>query len=287
MTLVVVQPGIQTLVEDLGRAGQASAGVGTSGAADRRSAALANACVGNHRTAAVLEVLLGRLVIRALHPCLVAVTGASGPLTIDGADADPGVPLRLHRGQELTLGVATTGLRRYLAVRGGIDAPRTLGSRSSDVLAGLGPAPVVTGQVLSPGLLAAFDPRPVALPTSATHATYHDGPRLDRLDEASRTRLDGSRWTVSPTSNRTAVRLLGTPLTLSRPDELPSEGILPGAIQVPPNGEPLIFLADHPATGGYPVVGVLDADGLAAAAQWRPGVEIGLGREARGQTISL
>lgn len=286
MTLLVVSPGVQTLVEDLGRAGRASLGLGTSGAADRASASLANACVGNHRTAAVLENLLGRLVVRALHPCLVAVTGAIGPLTIDGVDADPGTPLRLRAGQELFLGMATSGLRRYLALRGGVDVPRTLGSRASDLLAGLGPAPLVAGQVLPRGLLAAHDPHPVTQPGITTDATFHDGPRLDWLDQASLARLDDSRWTVSPVSDRTAVRLVGTPLTWATTRELPSEGVLPGAIQVPPGGEPLIFLADHPTTGGYPVVGVLDDAGLAAAAQWRPGSGITLRRVARGPRIS-
>ncbi|MFP3714314.1 carboxyltransferase domain-containing protein [Puerhibacterium sp. TATVAM-FAB25] len=309
--LVVVAPGVQTLVQDLGRPGLARLGVTASGALDPESLRAANRAVGNAPGAATLEVV-GPARLRARGPQVVAVAGAPAPVTVvPGASSDgtagvapggtpggtsDGTPdgrartprtasaagpaaFALDDGDEMRLGVPARGARTYVAVRGGVAVAPVLGSRSTDVLAGLGPAPAAAGDVLpvgagSPGLPAA-DPglpgptvRPGAPePWSADHppgdrlpapgdvVVLHVvlGPRADWFGDAGVAALTGQEWEVTPRSNRVGLRLAGTPVPRSRGGELPSEGCVTGALQVPPDGQPVLFLADHPLTGGYPV----------------------------------
>ncbi|MCZ2814066.1 biotin-dependent carboxyltransferase family protein [Modestobacter sp. VKM Ac-2979] len=270
MSLTVLATGPLTTVQDLGRPGQAALGIGRSGACDRASAALANRLVGNRADAAVLEVTFGGLTVRAEADLLVVSTGARCP------GAPHAAPTVLRRGQELRLGPPASGLRTYLAVRGGIAVPPVLGSRATDLLAGLGPAVVATGDVLpvgepvdpAPGV----DLAPVPEPTAGElTATVLPGPRADWFGDAGWAALTGQAWTVTSESNRVGLRLDGAPLERLRAGELPSEGMVRGALQVPPSGLPVLFLADHPVTGGYPVIGyVTDAD-VDACAQLRPG----------------
>ena len=283
--MLVVRPGPLSLIQDEGRPGLAAMGVGRSGAADRASYALANRLVGHPAGAAVVETTFGGLVIRAGTDLVIAVTGAFGPLTIDGRTVEHHTPLGLSAGQELAIKAPTAGLRSYLAVRGGVQMPATLGSRSADTLAGLGPAALRRGDTLPVG---------AAPPVESTDRTTESstvgpvdaviglrvrlGPRDDWFTDPSA--LAAGDWVVSANSNRVGLRLdrpQGDEFTnaqaLRRKDsgELPSEGLVPGAIQVPPSGQPVLFLADHPVTGGYPVIGVvLDAD-VDLAAQARPG----------------
>ncbi|MFZ2502644.1 MAG: biotin-dependent carboxyltransferase family protein, partial [Nocardioides sp.] len=170
-------------------------------------------------------------------------------------------------------------VRTYVAIAGGIDVPPILGSRATDTLGGLGPAPLRAGDEVAVGA-------PSGVP--APHDTAHDrlrsprdervglyrGPRWDWIDAASREVLVAEAYRVAPDSDRVALRLSGMPLTRSGALELPSEGILWGAVQVPPRGQPLIFLADHPVTGGYPVVAVVAEADLDRCAQLRPGEEL-------------
>ncbi|MCZ2820642.1 biotin-dependent carboxyltransferase family protein [Modestobacter sp. VKM Ac-2977] len=270
MSLTVLATGPLTTVQDLGRPGQAALGIGRSGACDRASAALANRLVGNRANAAVLEVTFGGLTLRAEADLLVVTTGARCP------GAPHAAPTLLRRGQELRLGPPASGLRTYLGVRGGIAVPPVLGSRATDLLAGLGPAVIATGDVLpvgepvdpAPGV----DLAPVPEPTAGElTATVLPGPRADWFGDAGWAALTGQAWTVTSESNRVGLRLDGAPLERLRAGELPSEGMVRGALQVPPSGLPVLFLADHPVTGGYPVIGyVTDAD-VDACAQLRPG----------------
>lgn len=268
--------GPATLVQDLGRPGLAHLGVGRSGAADRGAHTLAQRLVANDEGAAGLEVLLGGLVLRAHGDLLVAVTGAPAPLSVDGRTVAPAAPVPLRDGQELALGTPLRGLRSYVAVRGGIDVDPVLGSRSTDVLADLGPAAVAVGDLLPIGRPAdrwpLVDAAPYAGPAGGlVTLTVTPGPRAERLHDP--TTLLGATWTVSPDSDRTGVRLEGPSLTTSD-EPLPSEGITAGAVQVPPGGQPVVFAADCPATGGYPVVAVVrDLDALA---QLRPGQRVRL-----------
>jgi biotin-dependent carboxylase-like uncharacterized protein len=273
--LTVLAAGPQTTVQDRGRPGWASIGVTRSGAADRAAAGLANRLVGNDPSAAVLEATAGGLGVRAERTLLVAVTGAPAPVTVDGRPAPFDAPLTLRPGQVLVLGMPPVGLRTYLAVRGGVDVPPVLGSRSTDTLSGLGPARLAAGDRLPVGTLAAEEPfvdvAPVGAPSSRPVLGILPGPRRDWLTPDAWTALTGEEWTVSPDSDRVGLRLSGPVLELASTEELPSEGLVPGAVQVPPDGAPVLFLADHPVTGGYPVLAVVRSSDLPAAAQLRPG----------------
>lgn len=263
------------LVEDLGRHGTSGIGVGRSGAADRASLRRANRAVANPEGAAALEVTLGGLEVEvAGGAALICVTGAPCPVSVDGRDIGPYAVFTAPAGSVVRLGPAPSGLRSYLAVRGGIDVPEVLGSRSHDVMAGLGPAPLRPGDVLPVGPAAADYPVVDALPPTA----YDEpvvlravrGPRDGWVTDADL--LVNVGWTASDRSNRVGMRLAGgafEPVDANK--QLPSEGAYRGAVQVPPSGEPVLFLADHPVTGGYPVVAVVVDDDVDRAAQVCPG----------------
>jgi biotin-dependent carboxylase-like uncharacterized protein len=274
--LRVESGGALTLVQDLGRPGHAALGVTRSGAADRGALRLANRLVANAEDAAGLEVTLGGLRLRAVRDLVVAVTGARTPVDIDDRGADMHAPVVLRASQVLALGVPSEGLRTYVAVRGGVDVRPVLGSRSRDTLAGLGPEPLREGDVLAvgqaPGRPPSVDLAPVAAPGSARLRVVL-GPRDDWFDDAEA--LLQGEWEVTADSDRVGLRLrrpgAGPLLTRIDDAELASEGVVRGAVQVPPGGEPVLFLADHPVTGGYPVVAVVvDAD-TDRVAQLRPG----------------
>lgn len=273
--LTVLAPGPLATVQDLGRTGWAAIGVPRSGAADAAAHALANRLVGNDASAATVEVTAGGLRLRAGRTHLVAVAGAPAPLTIDGRPVALHAPVPLRPGAELALGVPPVGLRSYLAVRGGVAARPVLGSRSTDTLSGLGPAPLRAGNELAVGDLAADEPvvdlAPVGPPSSRPVLRVLPGPRRDRLAEDAWALLTSAEWAVTPSSDRVGLRLAGPVLRRSGEGELPSEGLVPGAVQVPPDGAPVLFLADHPVTGGYPVLAVVRTADLPAAAQVRPG----------------
>jgi biotin-dependent carboxylase-like uncharacterized protein len=273
--LTVLAPGPLATVQDLGRPGWAAIGVTRSGAADRASAALANRLVGNDPAAAVVEATAGGLRIRAGTGILVAVTGAQVAVQVSGAPLPMNAPLRVPPGAVLALGTPAVGLRTYLAVRGGIDVVPVLGSRSTDTLSGLGPAPLGAGDRLPVGRPSGEEPfvdvAPVAGPRAEPVLRVLPGPRRDLLVPEAWQALVGERWTVSSDSDRVGVRLTGPRLLRADDAELPSEGLVPGAIQVPPDGAPVLFLADHPVTGGYPVLAVVATADLPGAAQLRPG----------------
>ena len=274
--LEVVEPGPATTVQDLGRPGLAPLGVGTSGAVDAPSLRLANRLLGNPEGAAGLEVTLGGLVVRARSDLLIAVTGAAGDLDVDGGAVARNALVRLHSGGLLRVRPARAGLRSYVAVRGGLAVEPVLGSRSTDVLAGLGPPPVRTGDVLPvgdpPAELPGVDLAPVAEPTEAEVVLrVLLGPRDDWFTSAALATFLSQPYVVSPDSNRVGMRLQGPPLQRARAGELPSEGVVPGAVQVPTGGSPVVFLADHPLTGGYPVLAVVVSADLGRTGQARPG----------------
>lgn len=278
--LEVVRAGLLTTVQDLGRPGLAHLGVPRSGAADDASHRLANALVGNRASAATLESTLTGVSLRALERVIVAVSGASCPVFVGGVPAPWGAPVRLAPGQVLDVGDATAGLRSYVAVRGGFDVPPVLGSRSRDVLSGLGPAPLMDGVTLAVGHDVCADVRfgaPRAEPPPTPEVIVLPvvlGPRADWLTPGALRALAESTFTVDERSNRVGLRLAGPPLERSRTGELASEGMVLGAVQVPSDGQPVVFLADHPTTGGYPVVGVVVAESVGAAAQARPGASV-------------
>jgi KipI family sensor histidine kinase inhibitor len=313
--LEVLSPGPQALIQDLGRPGLGDLGVSPAGAADTASARQANRLVGNLPTDAVIENVMGGLSVQAVGELTVALSGAATTADIrsQGSSSDSpnssyldsnGIsrqapmyaPFPLHDGESLHLGVPEKGLRTYLAVRGGIDVPPVLGSRSTDLMSGIGPAPLAAGTVLPVGAVdsarAVGQPEPPALPADLLSAAGGEpvvlrittGPRHDWFTPRSLEALTGQVWTVTAESNRIGVRLgtgpatpgadAGTPLERARDGELPSEGVVAGSLQVPPSGLPVLFLADHPVTGGYPVIGAVIPEDLPAAAQLPPGATL-------------
>ena len=278
--LTVVRSGPLTLVQDRGRPGLAHLGVGAAGAMDRAALALANRLVGNDADAAGLEILFGGAEFAADGPVWIAVAGAWGEVAVDGRPIEPHTATRLAAGETLAFEAAGHGIRYYLAVRGGIEAPRVLGSRSRDTLASLGPEPLAEGDALPIGPEPAGPVPPVDLvpvdPPATGTATLalRPGPRREWFAPAAWESLLHSEWRVSPRSDRSGVRLEGPMLDRADARELPSEGMVPGAIQVSPDGAPTILAADHPVTGGYPVIAVVTDESLDALAQLRPGQPI-------------
>lgn len=297
--LTVLRAGPLTTVQDLGRPGYAHLGVPRSGAADAPALAFANRQVRNEPAAAGLETTLLGVTVSLTEARWVAVGGADAPVTLDGDPVE--LPARIPAGAVLKVGTATRGLRSYLAVGGGIAVPPVLGSRSTDRLSGLGPAPLADGDTLPLGAdpgppdaggLGAGSPAPGApdrdvrrgwtargLPVELLADAAHRlrvlrGPRDDWLTPAALATLGSAEWTVSRDADRIGVRLDGPALAWARTGELPSEGLVAGAVQVPPDGRPVVFLADHPTTGGYPVAGVLDPADLPVLAQARPGATV-------------
>ncbi|MFJ2979539.1 biotin-dependent carboxyltransferase family protein [Curtobacterium sp. NPDC087082] len=283
-TLTVLQVGPGTSTQDLGRPGFSDTGLGAAGAADRGAAALANRLVGNRPDAAVLEALLGSVTLRSDAHVVASLTGAPCPVAVEAADGRVRggacfEVVTLAPGDVLRVGTATAGLRTYLAVRGGLAVQPVLGSRSWDSLARLGPPPVTVGDVLPIGgaadawpLVDAVAPPRWSPPGEAVVLDVTAGPRDDWFTPEWRTVLAGQVHHVTPDSDRVGVRTTAArPLVRAVTRELPSEGVETGSLQVPPTGHPVLFLADHPVTGGYPVVAVLTPASVDRAAQLRPG----------------
>jgi KipI family sensor histidine kinase inhibitor len=279
--LEIQSAGLQTLIQDLGRPGLAGQGVSASGAMDQAALKAANRLVGNASHSAGLETIGGGLRMRSSGDSVLAVTGADAPLTITSASgqhwqAARYQPLALSAGDTLHIGQPQAGLRSYVAVRGGFAVAPVLGSCSTDTLAQIGPKPLVVGDVLPlrPHLHGAavglHEEPPTDLPTMHDVVTLDVvlGPRTDWFTPESQERLRSQLWQVTPQSNRVGLRLAGAlPLERAVLDELPSEGTPWGAIQVPPSGQPVLFLADHPLTGGYPVIGCVATHHLNRAGQ--------------------
>ena len=279
--LEILSSGPLAVVQDLGRPGLAYLGVGRSGAADRRAHGLANRLVANPDDRATVEVTLGGFT--------ALVRGGDVDIAVTGADADPavdGIPIgtngihHVRDGQLITLGVPRAGLRTYLAVRGGIGVPPVLGSRSYDVMAEIGPPPLCAGDIVAVGrptdAYPELDQAPApAITGDAVQLSVVPGPRDDWIIDPDA--LVRTGWTASERSDRVGIRLVGRPLQHRHPErQLPSEGTARGAIQLPPNGLPVILGPDHPVTGGYPVIGVVIDGDVDALAQVRPGQAVRL-----------
>lgn len=285
MSLFILRAGPSVLVQDRGRPGHAAVGVTGSGVADRAAAALALRCVGTDPGAAVLEILLGGLVLMTDASAVVAVTGVRTELVVvtrsgSRRTAATGEVLVLEAGSTLEIGRPTSGVRGYLAVRGGIEVAPVLGSRSRDTLAGLGPPPVVAGDVLQVG------DRVVGPWADHWHAGAVDevpgpvelkvipGPR-DDLFPAEAWDVLAETGHVSGHADRVGVRIdPAAPVPRISRDEIPSEGMVRGAVQIPADGSPVVFGPDHPVTGGYPVIGVLTTRSADAICQLLPGASV-------------
>jgi biotin-dependent carboxylase-like uncharacterized protein len=275
-TLEILRTGPLAVVQDLGRTGLAHLGVGRSGAADRRSHKLANRLVANPDDRATVEVTFGGFCARVRGGDVdIAVTGADTDPTANGIKFGSNSIHHVRDGQVISLGTPRTGLRTYLAVRGGICVEPVLGSRSYDVMSSIGPSPLVPGDQLPIGEHTNDYPELDQAPVAAISAHLVElrvvpGPRDDWFVDPDV--LVHTIWMASNHSDRVGMRLEGRPLRYRYPDrQLPSEGATRGAIQVPPNGLPVILGPDHPVTGGYPVVGVVIDEDIDKVAQVRPG----------------
>lgn len=285
--ILVIRADRPALFQDLGRPGQAGRGVSVSGALDRASLIEANLCVGNPRGSAVIEIAYGGFAVKADRAVTLAVTGASSQMKISTADgrivyAPLARPFALDAGDELSLEFPRQGSRNYLAIRGGYLVEKVLDSAATDTLAKVGPAPVVAGDILVPANTRALAvdpcrPNPEALPKSGDTVTLDvvPGPRTDWFTEKGLATLLAQDWQVTAESSRVGMRLAGAaPLERTDTAELPPEGTPVGAIQVPHNGQPVLFLADHPLTGGYPVIAVVAHHHLDVASQIPIGAKI-------------
>ncbi len=285
----VVRAGALTTVQDEGRFGHAHLGVGRAGALDAPSARLANRLAGNPLGAALLETTVTGCAVRPDRAVRVVVGGAPCRVTVDGRPVAWGAPVHVPTGAVLDAGPAAHGLRSYLAFAGGLEPEPVLGSRSADLLSGLGPDPLRDGDVLPLG------PPPPAGPPGAEEAAAVPwpgvpaelvlpvllGPRHTWFTADALRTLTTAAYRVSAQSNRIGLRTEGPALARARQGELPSEGMVLGAVQIPPDGRPVVFLNDHPTTGGYPVVGVVPEPALAAAARVTPGTVVRFVRSAR------
>ena len=278
--LCVRATGLLTLFQDLGRPGQAGQGVSASGALDQAAFKTANRLVGNASHLPVLETVGGGLSLHSRGETVVAITGADAPLHITSAAGQRwGVPrytpVALADGDTLTIGQPTAGARCYVAVRGGYGVAQVLGSASTDTLAHVGPPALQVGQLLpvQPArhavvAEAALPPLHLPAPGQEVVLDVELGPRTDWFTPDAVALLARQRWQVTPQSNRVGLRLAGEqPLQRAITAELPSEGTALGAIQVPASGQPVLFLADHPLTGGYPVIGCVAPHHLDLAGQ--------------------
>ena len=278
--LRVEATGPRVLVQDLGRPGLAHLGIGVSGAADPASLRLANRLVGNPEGAAALELLLGGLVARAVGDLVVAITGPADAVTVAGRGAHLDGPLGVSDGAAVTVATGATGLRSYLAVRGGVAVPPVLGSRATDTLSGLGPAAVAAGDELAVGEPSGPWPTVDLAPRreriggpGAAVVGVVAGPRDDWFAPGAVELLTSGAWSMSADTDRVGHRLDGPelPRAAGRHGELASAGLVRGAIQVPPHGRPVVMGPDHPVTGGYPVIGVVVSGDVGRLAQVRPG----------------
>ncbi|NMO49614.1 biotin-dependent carboxyltransferase family protein [Actinoplanes sp. TBRC 11911] len=269
----ILRTGPLTVLKDAGRLGHAHQGVPRSGAVDREAYGRANALVGNQPGAAVLECTLGGLRVVFDEPALAVLTGTDAVLTVDGEPTGVEQVVSVPAGATVAVTMPKLGLRSYLAVRGGFDVPPVLGSRSTDRIGRVGPPQPAAGDILPIGT-------PLGAPT-AGDATRREGPlevdlgpRDDWFTPAAVETFLSAEYVVLPASDSVGVRLDGPALARARPEELPTEGVVRGSVQVPPDGRPILFQSDHPVTGGYPVIAVLTPESADRAAQLRPGARV-------------
>lgn len=277
--LRILDSSTQLLIQDSGRFDHMNHGVPVSGAWDRQSMRHANFLVGNDPAAPVIECVGGNVVFECTDSLFCTITGYRAPIYINDDPYYTNELLFLRSGDRLRIGFPDWGMRGFLAIRGGVHASAVLGSVSTDLLSGIGPAPLVVGDTIAPAQFSQpWEPtiRQLPLP-SAVPLKVILGPRDDWFDSATIEDFFSQDFIVDPFSNRIGVRLQAEKPLLyasSQKKSLPSEGVVRGSIQVPPDGNPVIFGPDHPITGGYPVIGVLSPEASDFTSQLTPGEKI-------------
>lgn len=282
-TLRVIRPGPLATIQDLGRHGWAAHGYATSGALDSPALALANRMVGNPEGAAAIELTGGGAAFEARDDLLIALAGADAEATLDGEPLPRYSARWMRQGALLCLDRPRHGCRTYLAVAGGIATPPVLGSRATDLVAGLGG---LDGRPLRQGDILPIGPPPIPaqgwlLPSPVTPADRDTlilrvilGPRDDWFDPATLAHFAAATFSVTPRSDRTGLRLAGAAILPAHQGSLASEGVTPGAIQIPPDGQPILLLADCRGVGGYPVIAAVISADLPLAGQLPAGARI-------------
>lgn len=285
-SIEILSSGLPVLFQDLGRAGQAGQGISVSGAADRVGFKAANRLVGNPAGTTALEITLGGLSFRMRGQGVMALTGAPSPITVIGTDgvksqAPHHTAIALDDGDVVSFGAPEAGMRSYLALRGGLDVVPVLESTATDTLAQIGPAALAIGDVVNVrkatgGSLVAIEEPAFAMPSTIETVVLDVvmGPRTDWFTDAAVESFLSQEWAVTPQSSRVGIRLSGEALVRANQDELPSEATVRGALQVPASGHPVLFLADHPLTGGYPVIANVAGHHLDLAGQIPVGAKI-------------
>jgi KipI family sensor histidine kinase inhibitor len=285
---VVEQPGLRTVLQDGGRRGMAAIGVPTAGPADPTSFSLANRLVGNSPEACALEVTAQGPALRCLSPTFVAVVGGSPDVRVGGRSAPPGQVIPVAPGQTVEIGLVRRGLRTYLAVAGGLVGPRVLGSSATDVLSGFGPGPIAAGQRMAAGPLSlplgdhlADDVMTGPRGEMPLEVRVLPGPHPERFAPGAFESLAERRFSVEEQSNRVGLRLRPADQgpSLAAADTgaaLDSQGMVVGAIQGPPDGEPVVLLPDHATLGGYPVIAVVASVDHGLLGQCAPGATLSL-----------
>ncbi len=295
----VVSPGPLTLILDQGRYAGLSQGLSACGPMDPLSLHLALALTGAGEDAAALEFVLQGPVLRFSAPALVAVTGAPAPCALDGVPVPMYRTVQVQPGQTLHIGSMKEGLRGYVSIAGGLQVPPVLGSRATDLKSGLGG---LSGRSLREGDILSFSDGPevclacppLSLPPRDMPWTvrFLPGPQADCLRDGMEA-LTASVWTVGSDSDRMGLRLRGTPLQGENQGSMITEGVTMGSLQLPPGGCPLLMMADHQATGGYPKIATVISADLTLCAQIRPGqslrfqpVTLSDARSARGLLLT-
>jgi antagonist of KipI len=289
----VLRPGLQTTVQDLGRVGRQDRGIAVAGAMDPFAHRLANALVGNARGAATLEITAAGPELGFDDERVVAVAGARFTLSVDGVNVPAGRSFVVPAGGRLTFGDRATGARAYLAVQGGFDVPRVMDSCATDVRNGFGGW---HGRALKAGDRLPLGAKPAARAGrrqprgGALHETnvvrVLPGPHQDRFAADALERLESGPYVVAADSDRMGYRLDGPPLTHRRGADMISEATVPGALQVPASGQPILLMAERQTTGGYPILAAAISADLGVAAQAMPGDALRFRRCSRAEAMA-
>ena len=295
MSATVLRAGFITTVKDFGRVGYRQIGVSAGGALDPHALRIANLLVGNEPNAAALEVTLGRMRLRFADERLVAWCGGPFQVELGGVEIPPGRAAVASANEELAVTASERGGKAWLSISGGIDVPLVLGSRSTDLRSGfgglegralrdgdvleLGPSArgaTVLAATLRKERVARFGaPRAWAAPRGGSlFLRIVRGADWRRFEPGAVAMLMRGSFTATADSDRMGVRLNGPKLERARTEELVSEAAVPGTIQVPPDGQPIVLLGDCQTLGGYPKIAQVITVDLPIAAQLRPGHEV-------------
>ena len=279
MSIIIENAGALTTVQDLGRHGYLGLGFSPCGALDERSHRLANALAGNDENAAALEMTLMGITACFTSPALIALTGADFGATLNGAPLALNTAVQVSAGDTLACGMATAGLRGYLAVAGGIAVDAVMGSRSTHLKCGIGG---FEGRKLAPGDELPFGTQFRAAPsapealqpilrTSPQVVRAIAGPEDHMFPDVSLEQFFAAEFTVSPQCDRMGIRLDGEAIVSKNGTDIISNGIAAGSVQVPSSGLPIILLADRQTVGGYAKIATVITRDLPLLAQLRPG----------------